>query len=93
MQGLLCQPVDDLEVHRWVYHYPHMVRVVTRFLVGVIDGVHDDRQCLQFPGRGGPEDGSPCEVVLVQSACRVCFKLGSYPPGRWGEACSAGGIR
>ena len=50
---------------RCVYHYPYMVRVVTRFLVGVIDGVHDERQCLQFPVRGGPEDGSPCEVVLV----------------------------
>ena len=70
-----------------------MVRVVTRFLVGVIDGVHDDRQSLQFPVRGGPEDGSPCEVVLVQSACRVFVQLQSCPPGRWGEACSAGGIR
>ena len=70
-----------------------MVRVVTRFLVGVIDGVHNDRQCLQFPMRGGPEDGSPCEAVLVQSACRVCLQLQSCPPGRWVEACSAGGIR
>ena len=93
MQGLSCQPADDLEVHCCVYHPPHMVRVVTRFLVGVIDGVHDDRQCLQFPVRGGPEDGSPFEVVLVQSACRVCLQLQSCPAGRWGEACSAGGIR
>ena len=75
MQGLSRQPADNLEVHRCVYHDPYMVRVVTRFLVGVIDGVHDDRQCLQFPVRGGPEDGSPCEVVLAQSACRVYFQL------------------
>ena len=73
-QGLSCQPADDLEVHRCVYHYPYMVRVVTLFLVGVIDSVHNDRQCLQFPVRGGPKDGSPCEVVLVQSACRVYFQ-------------------
>ena len=58
----------------------YMVLVVTRFLVGVIDGVHDDRQCLQFPVRGGPEDGGPCEVVLVQSACRVRFQLKKCPP-------------
>ena len=93
MQGLSCQPADDLEVHRCIYHYPHMVRVVTRFSVGVIDGVHDDRQCLQFPVGGGPKDGSPCEVVLVQLASRVYFQVQSCPPGRWGEACSAGGIR
>ena len=80
MRGLSCQPADDLEVRRCVYHYPHMLRVVTRFLVGVIDGVHDDRQCLQFPVRGGPEDDSPCEVVLVQSACRVYFQLQGCPP-------------
>ena len=43
VHGLPCQFADDLEVHRCVYYYPHMVRVVTRFLVGVIDGVHDDR--------------------------------------------------
>ena len=74
MQGLPCKFADDLEVHRCVYYYPHMVRVVTWFLVGVIDGVHDDCQCLQFPVRGGSEDGSPCEVVLVQSACRIRFQ-------------------
>ena len=93
MQGLPCQFADDLEVHRCVYYYSHMVRVVTRFLWGVIDGVHDDRQCLQFPVRGGSEDGSFCEVVLVQSACRVRFQLQGCPPGRSGEACGARGIR
>ena len=70
-----------------------MVRVVTRLLVGVVDGVHDDRQCFQFPVRGGAEDGSPCEVVLVQSACCVRPKLESCPPSCWVEACGAGGIR
>ena len=33
-----------------------------------------------------------CEVVLVQSAFCVRFQLQSCPPGRWGEACGAGGI-
>ena len=54
--------------------------MVTWYLVGVIDGVHDDRQCLQFPVRGGLEDGSPREVVLVQSACRVYFPTLKPPP-------------
>ena len=68
VQGLPCQSADNLEVHHCVYYYPHMVHVVTRFLVGVMDGIHDDCQCLQFPVSGGSEDGSPCEVVLVQLA-------------------------
>ena len=93
MHGLPCQFADDLEVHRRVYYDPHMVRVVTLLLVGVTDGVHDDHQCFQFPVRGGPKDGSPCEVVLVQSACRVRPQLQSCPPSCWGEACGAGGIR
>ena len=71
VQGLPGQFADDLEVQRRVYYNPHMVCVVTRLLLGVIDGVNDDRQCFQFPVREGPEDGGPCEVVLVKSACRV----------------------
>ena len=64
-----------LEVHCCVHYYPHMVRLVTRRLVGVIDGVNDDRQRLQLSVRGGPEDGSPREVTLVQSVCRVHLQL------------------
>ena len=36
---------------------------------------------------------SSSQVVLVQLACHVPFHLQSCPPGRWGEACSARGIR
>ena len=93
LEGLPWQFANDLGVHCRVYYDPHMVRVVTRFLVGVIDGVHDDRQCFQFPVRGGPEDGSPCEVVLVESACRVRRQLQTCPPGCWSESCGARGIR
>ena len=42
--GLSGQFVDDLEVHCCVYYDAHMVPVVSRLLVGVVDGVHDDLQ-------------------------------------------------
>ena len=51
--------------------------VVTPLLVGVMDGVEDDRRCFEFPVRGGTENESPCEVVLAQLACRVSPQLQS----------------
>ena len=92
MQWLPGRSLDDVEVYRRVYYDPHMVRVVSRSLVGVIGGFQDDGQCPQFPVKGGPEDGGHCEVALVQSACRVCLQLQSCPPNRWGEAHGAGGF-
>ena len=45
-KGCRASFADDLEVHRCVYYDPHMLRVVSWLLMGVIDGVCDDRQCL-----------------------------------------------
>ena len=80
MQGLSCQPADDLEVHRCIYHYSYMVHVVTRFLVGVIDGVRDDHQCLQFPGLETPKMVAPVRWCWCSQPVVSTFNSTAAPP-------------